>query len=437
MVQPVRQAGPGRGFRLVSSREISIIPDRTSGYGSHHGDSDMVVFGVGLLFALFALREATSARIRAEEGETVLARQWRVARSWQDLAIVVAVIALLPTVISRPQVPILEEAHRLLSIAWPIVLAAALVGAAISVRQMTPEIRRVLEERRQEMLRRARAKDGENTKSTPISLQEWLQQHGPDYEYQFDVKTPRGHANIVIATGEGRYAIYMLPEEHFKRGFAHAVVRCSTIAEALGAKGMIWVSDATQEEVRQSAKYRVFVVLGSLSRILKLIQSLDEKIKKQRERKEERKRRQMEKSQQRTHWGSIDARRAMERHDRQGWERFARKAPIHPEMRDMVYRRSGGKCAICNMHIDPNTAWEAMVTDYDHECRHPHTIHLVPHGIAYTERHAMPDCTDCHYENPELFESCIERLASVHPRCRETKSKADEAPAATPPEVEM
>ncbi len=389
----------------------------------------MAVFGIGLLFALFALREVTSARIRQEEGDTTVARQWRVARSWQDLAIGIAVVALLPTLISEPQVPILEDAHRMLSIAWPIVLLAAMGGAAISVRQMTPEIRRLLEERRQEKLRRAQASEGENPKETPGSLKEWLEHQGPDHEYQFDVETPRGHANIVITTAEGKYAVYMLPEDHAQRGFTRALYRCSTIADALGAKGIIWVPDSAQEEIRQSAKYRIFAIMGPLARVLKFIESQDQTAKTQRERREERKRRQEEKSRHRTRWGSIDARRAMERHDRHAWERFARKSPVHPGMRDLVYRRSGGRCAICNMHIDPTTAWEAMVTDYDHECRHPATIHLIPYGSTYVERHAMPDCLDCHYENPEFFEACIERLASVHPRCRETKSLNDETAA--------
>lgn len=384
----------------------------------------MLTFTLAFLIALFALREATSARIRREEGNTLLARKWRQARGWHDVAIAISALALLPRFITEPKVPFLDDAHSLLVTGWPLLLGLALIALIIGIRLMAPEIRRALDERMQDMRTQQQAQEGWNP-PTPRELRNWLRGQGgqsfaPKFEYQFDQETSAGMVNILITTAEGRYAVYILPFAHYHRGFARAIKRCSSVASLLQARGILWIPDSDRRDTRQSTQFRAFVVHGAISGVFNLVEHLDKVSRRHRERKEERKRRQQEQKEKRVRWGSQDVSRAAERHDKERWERFARKAPIHPDMRDLIFRRHRGRCVVCGMTIDPGTPWHVRVTDYDHACRNSGTVRAIPHGAQVKERLPMPDCAQCHYEQPEHFESCVERLGPVHPMCLES-----------------
>ena len=246
----------------------------------------MILLAITVLVLLLALREVTTNRIHRTRDNPAAVRRWRAARRWLNLALLIASLALLPTFIDQPGVPIIAEAHTLLSFAWPLILGAAAVAAAVAVRTALPELQRERERRAALARRNSDAARGLNPARVSDELRTWIGDNAPDYRYRFDVETPAGMVNILVETGEARYALYVLPPEHATLGFTPALQRCARIAASVNARGVLWIPGDGPEEPQRSRDHPVYVVYGSMMRIFELIERNETTLRRRRERQE-------------------------------------------------------------------------------------------------------------------------------------------------------
>ena len=393
----------------------------------------MTLFAVTILIILLSLREVCSNRIRRlSNSQADGIRRWRLARSWLSFAVGIAAVAFLPAFMQRPEVPVLHEAHSLIAHTWPLFLLAAGAAVGLAIRIVNPQVKREIRRRQATIERHNRAHYGMNPERLSRGLRMWIIDNGPAFDYRFDVETPDGVGNIVIGTEEGDYVVYVLPAEHAQEGYSTALQRCSKIADKLDANGIIWIPDERIKQVQTQTgnESLAFVLRGSIIEVFSWIERTNETRRRNRERQEQRRKRALRSAQgEGVRWGSITAAEAMKKHDREAWERFARKTPIHPDMRDRVYRRHGARCAYCGFTMDPGRGqWEVIVTDYDHICRYPAKTRLVPYGIKPATSYEMPDCEQCHIEAPGHFEACMSRLAPVHTRCQRERQEGKQNP---------
>lgn len=391
----------------------------------------MTLFAIVVLIGLLALREVCSNRVRRSfRSRPNSARRWRMARSWHTFAVGLAIAAFLPTFIQQPEIPILREVHSLLAHTWPLFLLAAAGSVGLAIHIVTPQIKRTMRRRQATIERRNRAQYGMNPERLSRGLRMWIIEHGPAFDYRFDVETPDGTANIVIGTEEGEFMVYVLPTEHASEGYATALERSSKIAEHLDAKGIVWIPDEQIKQAQTSDESLSFALRGSIIEVFRWIERNNLLLRRNRERQEQRRSRALRSAQgEGIQWGNLSEAEAMKKHDREAWERFARKTPIHPDMRDRVYRRHGARCAFCGFTMDPGRGqWEVIVTDFDHICRYPAKTRLVPYGVKPATSYEMPDCEQCHIQAPGHFESCISRLAPVHTRCQHERQEGKKQP---------
>ena len=248
----------------------------------------MLALAIAVLVLLLALREVATNRIHRAQAGSAASRRWRAGRRWLNLALLLAALALLPTFLGPPELPILSEAHLLLSYAWPLLLGAMALAVALAVRIVTPEIQGEIEQRRLERWRRTRAAQGLNPEYTSRELREWIAAHGPAYRYDYDVPTPSGTANILIRTSQGRYAVYVLPPEHGEDGLYWALGNCSRVAAELDARGIVWVTDTSPSEPQRGRDYPVYVVYGTMVSVLELVERMDTILQRRTERREQR-----------------------------------------------------------------------------------------------------------------------------------------------------
>ncbi|MBK1736076.1 hypothetical protein CKO15_12500 [Halorhodospira abdelmalekii] len=381
----------------------------------------MTAFAVLVLLALLALREACSNRMRRNQHSPTAVRRWRTARHWQNIAIALALIAFFPSFTREPEFPVLGDIHNLLHHTWPLVLIAAGIASVLGVRAATPLLRREMRRRQATQEREDRARHGVNPERLSRGLRMWILEHGPAFDYRFDVATTHGNGNIIVGTEQGDYMIYVLPSEHAREGYPTALRRCGQIAEALAARGVIWIPDEHAAQPRSHDEAQIFVLRGSIVDIFRWIERTTEVQKRMQERREQRRTRALRAAQgAETHWGKLSAEEASARHDREAWDRFARKAPLHPDMRERLFKRHGGRCALCGFAMEGSRRqWDIVVTDYDHICRYHGKTRLVPFGVQPATSYEMPDCEQCHIDAPGHFEACASRLAPVHIRCQD------------------
>ncbi|ABM61391.1 hypothetical protein [Halorhodospira halophila] len=244
----------------------------------------MILLAITVLVLLLALREVTTNRIHRTRDNPTAVRRWRAARRWLNLALVISALALLPTFIDQPQLPVIAEAHTLLSYAWPLILGAAAVAAAVAARTALPELHRERERRAAVARRNSDAAKGLNPSRISDELRQWIDQNAPAHRYRFDVETSAGIANIVVETEEARYALYVLPPEHASLGFTPALQRCARVAGVLNARGVLWVPGDGPEEPQRSRDHPVYVIYGSMTRIFDLIERNETALRRRRER---------------------------------------------------------------------------------------------------------------------------------------------------------
>lgn len=326
-------------------------------------------------------------------------------------------IAALPGFFRPPQSDLLASAYAAIEVLSPIAGGLGIILVVFGVSTLMPAINAYMRDREMRAEILAQARSGINYEETPTSVVQSLHTIARQFDVDFDVNTGQGVMNVVIETKEGRYAIYLLPKEHLRLGGRQALARASAMAESLEAMPILWAAPNGPPRGYRAQGHKAYILEGRAEHLLHLIRRLDRSSAAEKKRVEERKRHRAAARSHEPIRSSIDPETARARHDLEGWERFAHQAPRHPAIQDVLYRRTEGRCSLCKGVVPDENAMKVVVTDYDHACRHPDSIRLVPRDSIDDVPENMPDCAQCHYEQPEFFESCINRMTIAHQQC--------------------
>ncbi len=374
-----------------------------------------------------ALASAVAAHYAATRKDGPVSKARSFSEQMRGAAMAFA-IASLPGFFSVPDSELMASAYTALEVLGPISGGLGIVLVIFGVSTLMPAINAYIRERELRAQETARACSGINYPETPTSVVQSINTIARQYDVDVDVETAQGLINILIETKEGKYAVYLLPKEHLRRGGRQALARASAAAELLDALPILWSAPNGPPRGYRASGHKAYILEGRAEHLLHLIRRLDRSSQAERKRVEERKRHRAAARSHEPIRSSIDPETARSRHDLEGWERFAHQAPRHPTIQDVLYRRTEGRCAECKKHVPDERTMKVVVTDYDHACRLPDSIRLVPRDSVDDVPVNMPDCAQCHYEQPEYFESCINRMTIAHEVCpSETEEARKEA----------
>lgn len=371
----------------------------------------MTVLAVILLLLLFAARTAITSRMTAmrQEGTPPPAR-WRRMRTWLDATLVIGVLALLPSLVSRPQGWVLETVYETFSLlALPLGLLAALT-LALALREAQEDFTDFIDQRRNARAEVEASHSGEPLRHTPLSLRQWIAEKFPELECEYDVPSAHGQANLLIRTEHAIHPVYILPEERVGQGLPYALPRVAQLGKDFESNAILWIPRNDDRPPRHNADHQVFIQEGSLDALHRLVVRIERIAKRRHERQEARQARRREREERKNEgpWSR--------RHSRYAWKRFAEQAPVHPTVRRTVAHRADHRCAVCGERIE-SADLRVFITDQNHSCSNPDSRLLTPVGQEHTERVEMPDCSQCHYDFPEKFEGCLSRMKPAHIDC--------------------
>lgn len=103
------------------------------------------------------------------------------------------------------------------------------------------------------------------------------------------------------------------------------------------------------------------------------------------------------------------------------WRLFAEGCLRNGYFRDQVLKR-GPKCLACSRKLDDRSRIEQHHNDYLWTCIGPlllensEDVHRKPVADEYPQ---IPDCRQCHIDNPGHFAECRKRIYAVHAKCHE------------------
>lgn len=366
-------------------------------------------------------------------------------RYWLRAATVFFILPILPGFISRPDPDLPAAIHNVLSSLAPLFVTLGLLCLAVSVYKLVPAWRRYQAERERIRQRRQIAETGAGYSEISAEVAESIRQCLPELTVQANVRSDDGHtANLVIdSEAEGqRYVVYALPYEHLHleaRGGAinpNAVRRAAEVARSLDGRPLLW----TQQDPSAGARgYYVghdrdpqpYVVEGKDIHLAEAINKFELAARSERRRREAREAsRKAQEDDPRFHIpirNSMSANQARSQNNRDTWERFNLLAPRHPHIREEVQRRTRNLCDAC-LNPLPEGEGKVVVTDHNHICRNENTVRIALSDSDQPITQDMPDCGQCHYENPEFYESCLSRLTVVHPhKCPPPPDDPEEA----------
>lgn len=369
---------------------------------------------LGIAAAIASVAAGHYARTR-RVGPIAKARSFSEQQKGASIAFFIASI---PGLMARPSQELMESAYTALEALRPVAAGLGLILVATAVFTLIPAVMNFLRTRQTQAEEIARARQGLNYPETPANVVENIGAAARDFDVDVDQHTPQGIANLLITTDEGRYAIYILPPEHLYKGHQAALPRAVSIAEMLDAQAILWAAPQGAPRGYKAQGHNAYVLEGRQDHLLKLIRRLDRISYSARQREKERDKKREKARAHDPIWSDVDWELAKARQDREGWERFTAQAPRHPAIQDVLFRRTEARCGRCRQAVANENDWEVIITDPDHTCRNPQSIRLVPRDSVDDVPEQMPDCAQCHYENPEWFESCISRMTIAHvPQC--------------------
>ncbi|MFW6379989.1 MAG: hypothetical protein ACOCZF_01095 [Halorhodospira sp.] len=393
------------------------------------------------VLALLVLGVASTYERRAHGADTVAARE---VRHWQRGAATFFFLSMLPGLVSRPQPEVAAAIHEALSAVAPFFLLFGTLCFIACISKVIPAWRRLQARRAEEARRLEIAAQGGPYPALSAPLAESLRQCMPELAVQVDQRDDTGHhASLVIDSPveAQRYTVYALPREHLHlpqgKGLnTNAIARARAAAEAFEGRPVLWAP--LPEHGTPRAYYaeheldpRPFVVEGKDVHLAEAIHKLELTARSERRRREAREAaRQATEGDPRHHIpirSDVPAEHARRQHDRESWERFNLLAPRHPSIVQEIERRTRQTCDRCLMPIAEGTG-TVVVTDHDHICKNDASVRIALGDTHDSVSQSMPDCGQCHYENPELYEACLNRLTLVHTgKCPPSPTDAEEA----------
>ncbi len=380
-----------------------------------------VIAGLILMIAAAVERQAEGfgARVASE------------VKYWQRGAFSLFFITLIPAFISRPTPELAEAVYDSLSALAPFFLLLGLLCFIASLSKLIPAWRRHQAQRAEAARRREIAARGGPYPELSAAVVHSIRQCLPDMDVQADRRDEQGnHANLIAESEQEkqRYIVYALPREHLHRpGGAglnpNALNRACNVAAAFDGRPILW-APLPQHGTPQGyyathdSELRPYVVEGKDIHLAEAIKKFELTARSERRRREAREAaRAAEEGDPRYHVpvrSETPAQRARQQHDRESWERFNVLAPRHPHMREVVERRTRLLCDRCLNRL-PEEGGKVVPTDHDHICKNDASVRMVLDESNEPITQTMPDCGQCHYENPELYEECVSRLTLVHP----------------------
>ncbi|ABM62153.1 hypothetical protein [Halorhodospira halophila] len=390
----------------------------------------MALTGISIVATVLALLIWAVAASYERQAEGLNAQVARDVKYWQRGAAIFFIISLLPSLISRPAPDLPRAVYETLSGLAPVFLLFGLLcfGAALS--KLIPAWRRHREAREREQRRRQVAARGGPYPELSAALADSIRQCLPELEVATDQHSPEGHhASLVIESPmeQQRYVIYALPREHLHldggRGVnPNAVRRACETAAAFSGRPILWApmpSHGTPQgyAAEGSSELRPYIVEGKDIHLAETVKKFDLAARSERRRRETREAARAASEGDPRHHIPIRSETSSDRgrrqHDRESWERFNLLAPRHPHIVEEVERRTRELCDRCLMQI-PEGNGEVVVTDHDHICKNDASVRIALNEGNETLTQHMPDCGQCHYETPELYEECLSRLTLVH-----------------------
>ncbi len=403
----------------------------------------MVGTGITIAVAIIALIGMAVAGACEAQGRGIRVSEAREVKHWLRGAATLSIIGAVPAFIARPNpefpAAIYDTVDGLTALF--VVLGLACLGA--SIYRLVPAWRRYQGEREEEQRRRQIAAAGGPYPQISSEMAESLNQCLPELTVQADQHSDDGnHANAVVdSEAEGqRYVIYALPLEHLlldkgKRLNPNALRRASAAAASFAGRPILWAPSHPERGAQgyyaeHKGEPRPYVVEGKDVHLAEAIRKFELAARSERRRREARQaERDAQKSDPRHHQpirGQASADHARRQHDRETWERFNLLSPRHPQIIDEIERRTRRVCDSC-LNVIAEGDGKVVVTDHDHVCRNDASVRLaLDEGSQAITQH-MPDCGQCHYETPDLYESCVSRLTLVHPgKCPPSPYDAEE-----------
>lgn len=352
---------------------------------------------------------------------------------WQRGAAAFFAIGALPRLIARPELEMAAAIHRGLSALVPLLLLLGAVCLGAGLHKLIPALKRYRAQREQAQRQQQIARRGGPYPQLSAEVVESIRQCAPEMTLQADRYDAAGrHANLVIDSEEEqqRYVVYALPREHLLPDGdngpvnPNAVQQAVEVAQGLEGRPILWAPLSPQGSPvgyyapGETAEPRPYIIEGKDVHLAELAKKFDLVARSERRRREAREaERRAKEDDPRSHIPirtETRAEVAKQRHDRDSWERFNILAPRHPHIIDVIRRRTGDLCDRCLQQVVPEDNGKVVVTDHDHICKNEASVRIALDGSQQGAAQTMPDCSQCHYETPELYESCLSRLTWVH-----------------------
>ncbi|MBK1733929.1 hypothetical protein CKO15_01260 [Halorhodospira abdelmalekii] len=428
---------------------------------------------IATVLSLLLMIAAGTFEARAQRlGKRLDAESARDIKYWQRGAASLFAIATLPGLISRPAPEFAAAVHDALSALSPMFLLLGALCFIASASKILPAWRRYREQRAQDAQKQRLAELGDPFPEVSAAIAQSLEQCLPGMTVKRDVRDGDGHhASLLLepngeGEAEGRYIIYALPrvnlfkgegkEKGKDRGNAaqrqgtnrateaadgshvnlnlNAVSRAAKAASAFEGRPLLWTpaqGNPTGYYAPVDWEMRPYVVEGKDIHLAEAIKKFELAGRSERRRREAREAaRKAEEGDPRHHLPvrteiTADKARAAAS-DRDGWERFNRLAPRHPHMIEVIRRRARNICDLCTQTIIPEESGKIAVTDHEHVCKNDATVRIALNEGPEPVSQNMPDCAQCHYEYPELYESCVSRLTTTHSgKCPDPQKNAE------------
>lgn len=398
----------------------------------------------GAIISILLIIVAGSLESKAQrDGQRMEAEVAKDVKHWQRGAATLFAISALPALIARPQPDLAAAVYDALDALAPVFLLLAALCFFASANKVIPAWKRYKAQREQEAKKRQIAAQGGPFPQISAAVAQSLGQCLPEMGLKTDVRDEQGnHASIVIDSEEEnqRYIVYALPRDNLflaqgndskaEKGSKgeqplnqNALLNAAKAAKQQNGRPILWTplgAKGNPNGYYASVDWdpRPYIVEGKDIHLAEAVKKFELTTRSERRRREAREAaRQAKEGDPRYHLPvrtQVSAEKGRSNNNREAWERFNLLAPRHPHIQEVIRRRTHNLCDKCVQNIVPEDNGKIVVTDHDHICKNDASIRMVLDDGPEQVQQNLPDCAQCHYENPEYYESCVSRLTLVH-----------------------